>query len=285
MLHSNTDARSSRSHKPGKRALLRNLWALRSADQFEHVKPTHEGLRFGAVTNRGVQPQADVYLPAAQSKGIPSVMLIHGGGFLLGSRSMKPMRYLTSHLLAQGYAVCSIDYRLIFRGGRLEEAQQDARDAWRWWCKKSEEWSLDPEKRSILGLSAGATLAYLTAVAPGQSSPQRLVCGFGLYNFASMNGSMGRLLPRLLTRSPDEHIWQSYSPLNAPHPDCPTLLLHGDADQITAKEQSLDLATRRRELGLKTNTRIYPHAPHGFFNYCNETSATAMEDILRFLEE
>jgi len=72
--------------------------------------------------------------------------------------------------------------------------------------------------------------------------------------------------------------------LRSPQPDCPTLLLHGDADQLTSVEQTHALAAHRHELGLDTHTRIYPQAPHGFFNYCGETTMDAMDEIVRFLK-
>jgi pectinesterase len=270
---------------PGKRAIIRNLWALITPDGFESPTPTHKRLVYRSTRRRGVKPLADVYLPKNSGEAMPSVFLVHGGAFLLGSRSMKPMRFLAGQLQDAGFAVCSIDYRLIFRGGRLEEARKDVSDALLWWRGQADTWGLDLENQSILGLSAGATLAFLVAGDPALPTPKGLVCGFGLYDFECLDGKLGRLLPQLLTRSRDEKEWRRISPLRSRQPDCPTLLLHGDADQLTHMDQAHALTALRQDLGLETDTLIYPQAPHGFFNYCDDTSFKATNDILRFLKE
>jgi acetyl esterase/lipase len=285
VIHTPEKQSADSRNTPGKRAILRNLWALITPDAFESPTPTHKRLVYRDTRQRGVKPLADVYLPKNSGEAIPSVFLVHGGAFLLGSRSMKPMRFLAGQLRDAGFAVCSIDYRLIFRGGRLEEARKDVSDGLLWWRDQADKWALDLENQSILGLSAGASLALLVAGDPALPTPQKLVCGFGLYDFETMGGKLGRMLPQLLTRSKEEGDWRRLSPLRSPQPDCPTLLLHGDADQVTTVEQTHALAAHRHELGLDTRTRIYPQAPHGFFSYSGETTIDAMDEIVRFLKQ
>jgi acetyl esterase/lipase len=268
---------------PGKRALIRNLWSLVSADGFESPAPTHKGMRYRAEANKGIQPLVDVYLPEHATGPLPSVVLVHGGGFLLGSRNMKPMRFLAGQLLGAGFAVCSVDYRLIFRGGRLTESRRDVADALEWWLAQAERWALDTEQVSMVGLSAGATLSLFTAGEPTLPTPKRVVCVFGLYNYEYMNGSMGRWLPQLLTGSKEQNAWREHSVMRAPQPQCETMLLHGDADQVVPVAQTHELAAHRKRLGLKTRTHIYPNAPHGFFNYRTDTAKSAVADILSFL--
>jgi acetyl esterase/lipase len=244
-------------------AVLSSLRSLRGAPAIAEVQPTHGAVRYRAGARRGVAPLADIYVPARASGA--SVVLVHGGGFVIGSRRMKPMRYLASRLCSAGIAVCAIDYRMIFRGGRLDEAIDDVRDAFEFWSGTALQLDLDARAISLVGLSAGATLALLAAA---QIEPPRLlgvVSCFGLYEVDHLHGPAA-LLPRLLFGTADRTAWIERSPHFAPQPAAPTLLLHGDDDGLVPVAQARRFAARRASLGLPTRLVIYPGVPHGFFN-------------------
>src|SRR5688500_2647916 len=135
---------------------------------------------------------------------------------------MLPMRFLAPRLAAAGIAVCSVDYRLIFRGGRLTEAVDDVRAALAYWRTRATQLGLDGDV-SLIGLSAGATLSLRVAA---QDDVARIACCFGLYEVDHMRG-ISSVLPRLLFRTGDRDAWQL-----AAHPPAPTLLIHGDADRL-----------------------------------------------------
>ncbi|HIA01801.1 MAG TPA: alpha/beta hydrolase [Myxococcales bacterium] len=281
MIHDSTSADISQP-RPGTRALIQNLWSLVSPDGFESPRPTHSAMPYRSAHKRGIKPLADVYLPTADQAHSASVVLVHGGGFFLGSRTMKPMRFLAGRLLDAGFSVCSIDYRLILRGGRLGECCEDVADAVLWWHQQCEDWALDPAEISLVGLSAGATLSLMTAADKQLPTPKRLVSVFGVYDYEYMRG-IGQWLPKLLLQDNEHSHWREHSVINGPQPTCPTLLLHGDADALVPVAQAHNLATTRKQLGLPTAMRIYPNAPHGFFNYRTDTADTAARDIVSFL--
>lgn len=193
---------------------------------------------------------ADIYLPPTDAK--TSVVLVHGGGFVIGSRRMKPMRFLAARLAASGIAVCSVDYRLIFRGGRLAEAVDDVRAALAFWRTRATQLGLTGNI-SMIGLSAGATLSLLVAA---RDPVARLACCFGLYEITHLPS----LYPRLLFRTRDRDAWRFDA-----HPIAPTLLLHGDADRLVPIAQARRLAAQREALGLPTRLVVYEGARHGFF--------------------
>jgi len=244
-------------------AVLSSLRSLRGEPTIASVQPA-ETIRYRRDAPRGaIAPLADVYVPA-QPTGA-SVVLVHGGGFVIGSRRMKPMRYLTARFVAAGIAVCAIDYRMIFRGGRLDEATTDVCDAFELWSTKVPQLGLDPRAISLAGLSAGATLSYLAAA---RIAPERLAgiaCCFGLYEIDHLRGPAA-LLPRLLFGTRDRDAWTNRSPRFAAQPAVPTLLLHGGDDGLVPAEQARRLAAHRESLGLATRLVIYEGVPHGFFN-------------------
>lgn len=191
--------------------------------------------RYRADRRRGIPPLADIYTPAAPRTNI---LLVHGGGLVVGSRRMRPIRILAERFVREGARVCSIDYRMVFRGGRLDEAVEDVRAALAFWTAR-----VGPTQ--VVGLSMGATLAMLA----GDTGVERLACCFGLYEV----DHLPRLYRHLLR-------WRFDS-----HPPIPTLLLHGDADRLVPVAQAHRLAAERTARALPTELVVVPGAPHGFF--------------------
>jgi acetyl esterase len=258
-------------------ALLSSLRSLRGEPGARIVPPTHAALRYrDEPLRRGtIAPLADIYVP--QRSAGASVVLVHGGGFVIGSRRMKPMRYLTAQLHAAGIAVCAIDYRMIFRGGRIDEAIRDVRDAFEFWSSRTETLGLDPRRVSLVGLSAGATLALLAAARIQDGRLASIAACFGLYDAEHLRGP-GELLPRLLFRTRDRTAWRL--PLSAPQTAAQTLLLHGTDDGLVPVEQARRLAAHRESLGLPTKLVVYDGAPHGFFNVPVAAAAAGTREII-----
>ena len=276
----NAGATSARPHKRslGLKAIGTALWSLSTPDEFTSLKPTHEGQLYRQDNQKGIAPRADIYLP--EVKNAPSVVLVHGGGFVIGSRQMKPVRFLASEFCRAGYAVCAIDYRLIFRGGDLAKALEDVLAALVWWEKQAQSYKLDTNRIHLCGISAGATLSCLAAAKSQASFLQSLVCFFGLYDFSALRGPLAKLFERTLVENAD---WTKHAPMQQELAPIPTLLLHGDADTLVHDEQAQALAARRQSQNLQTELKIYKDQPHGFMNHVTPVSKEALQDVLGFL--
>ncbi len=273
--------------RPGRpQGLATLLWRLSTASAFEPMAPTHVGEPYrDSPAGGGVAPLADVYLPTVttESAAVPSVVIVHGGGFLIGSRRMKPVLFLATRLAEAGFVVATFDYRLIFRGGRLDESLEDVAAMLAWWRGScASRFALDVERISLLGLSAGATLTSLHAsVDPGL---HRVVSCFGLQDFSWMGGPGARLVRRLLLRSGDPAAWKARSPVERCMTETPVMLLHGEADGFVDPEHSRRLAAAREARGLPTRLALYEGAPHGFFMESDQPAALqATDDIITFL--
>jgi acetyl esterase/lipase len=262
-------------------ALLSSLRSLRGSPSTPIVAPTHADVRYrnSAHARTSIAPLADLYVPIAPSGA--SVVLVHGGAFVLGSRRMKPMRYLTAKLVEAGIAVCAIDYRLIFRGGRLDEATTDVIDAFAFWSSRASRHGLDPSRISLVGLSAGATLSLLAAARI--DSVRGVACAFGLYDAAHLRGT-AELLPLLLLRTRDRGVWNARLPRHASQTPAPALLLHGTRDELVPVAQAQELTAHRRSLGLPTKLVIYDGAPHGFFNLPVPEAAAGAREIIEHVQ-
>lgn len=253
---------------PGVGAVWRALRSVQSPPEFAPEPWTEQ---------RQVRPglMADRYLPARPNG--QTVVIVHGGAFVIGDRRMKPARFFASELSRRGFQCVSLDYRLIFRGGRLDEALEDVEGGLRLGHALA-----DGGRVTVLGLSAGATLSILAA-ARAHPAVSQVVGAYGLWDFTTLTGGLARPLPRLLCRTGDRAEWARRSPLNNLGPQR-TLLLHGTADALVPYAQAEALLAARRAAGLETELVTLPDAPHGFFNHVDAYTTVGLDAVLRFLD-
>jgi hypothetical protein len=131
---------------------------------------------------------ADVYLPV-KTQTRPLVIYIHGGGFMFGSRSQlkAPLR---DKLIAAGYTVVSIDYRLA-PATRLDEILEDVKDACIWVRQKGPElFNIDSQRIAVMGGSAGGMLAMAAGYIV-HPHPQALVDVSGVSDLESLKKMNG----------------------------------------------------------------------------------------------
>ncbi len=102
----------------------------------------------------------DIHYPTAKSDAPhPVIFWTHGGGWRQGSKANYK---LVDWLLAEGYAIVSINYRLT-DVAPYPAQWEDCHDALNWIIENGTEHRLDPTHIVTAGLSAGAHLASLTA--------------------------------------------------------------------------------------------------------------------------
>ena len=106
--------------------------------------------------------KADVYLPKTEgAEKYPSVLLIHGGGWLTGSKENE--RVMAQHLANNGYVAVTAAYRLGTEA-KYPAAVEDLKDALKWMQKNSDKYHINSDEIAVLGASAGAQLATLLGV-------------------------------------------------------------------------------------------------------------------------
>lgn len=109
----------------------------------------------------GLSLKADIYYPLDKSKKYPGIAMVHGGGWVSGSKENE--RYMAMELASKGYIAMAVGYRLAdvakYPGGI-----EDVKTAIKWFKKKRKKYSLDQNKVAVLGESAGAQMATLVGV-------------------------------------------------------------------------------------------------------------------------
>ena len=104
--------------------------------------------------------KADVY-QAVPGGRKPTVMWIHGGALIMGSRKWLDA-HLSAELFQRGFVVVSIDYRLAPET-KLPGIIEDVQDAWRWVRQHGpERFGIDPDRIATAGGSAGGYLTLMT---------------------------------------------------------------------------------------------------------------------------
>ncbi len=183
--------------------------------------PTVRGAPYGYPSPACV---LDLYLPASRPDGDPPplIIAIHGGAFLMGDRSRDLAA--VPELLALGWAVASIDYRL--SGEALfPAAVQDCKAAVRWLRRHAGEHGYDPGRFAAWGRSAGGHLAAMLGttastrsrfdeVEPGihgvsadevSSEVQAVVNWYGPSDFGLMDAQTAELAPVGCPDEPQVH--------------------------------------------------------------------------------
>jgi acetyl esterase/lipase len=143
------------------------------------------------------QAESETLFDGAQGRPTPVIMILHGGGWIAGSKanvSRSPRFPNLRAILAQGISVVAIDYRLIGKHTEgvtppVKAPLHDAARALQFVRSKAREWNINKERIGSYGNSAGGCsslwLAYHNDIAdPKSENPvaresTRLWCAAG----------------------------------------------------------------------------------------------------------
>ena len=206
-------------------------------------------------------------------------VFVHGGGWEGGDKNMHPTAPLFPILLARGYVVASIDYRLAPKY-KFPAQIEDAKCAVRFLRAHALKYRLDPARIGVWGESAGGHLAALLGLTgPGAgfegdggwtnvtSRVQAVVDFYGPVDLAAaaragdphigpaVFGVTNADDPLLLRASP-----VAYVSSNAP----PFLIVHGDRDTAVRVDQSHSLQEKLTAAGATSTLLVVTNADHGF---------------------
>ena len=98
----------------------------------------------------------DVYYPEGTRSPLPTIVSIHGGGYVYGSKEIY--RRYGMDLARRGFAFVNFNYRLAPKW-RFPAPLENTNAVMEWLCRYAKQYYLDPERVIIVGDSAGAQLA------------------------------------------------------------------------------------------------------------------------------
>ncbi len=198
----------------------------------------------------------DLWVPEG-ARAAPLVLFVHGGGWSRGSKRNAVGRALPGHMLAQGYAFASIDYRLV-PAASVEQQAGDVAAALAHLLQRAEALGIDPTRVVLTGHSAGAHLAalvgtderYLKAAGLSFADLRGVMPNDGAaYDIAAQLTDAGPMLKKTYTRAfgtdPARHAALSPT-MHAAAPNAPAfLLLHVQRPDGVAQNRTLAEALKR----------------------------------------
>ena len=233
----------------------------------------------------GQRLYADIYLPDRQvhPSPWPTVFMMHGGGFVRGSRSDG--RNWDRWFAQRGYAVFDVDYRLA-PPIAWNLAAPDVACAMAWVQSHAERLHIVPDRSLIVGQSAGASLALQVAYGLGDRTFASSCGGsvhqpdavFALYpaedfgllwtadqrvgpldtrdvDITYIGGPPAQFPDRYLAVSPLAHVRAGLPP---------TLIAYGEEDHLIPISAHRQMAEKLTKAGVPNVLLVVPYSDHAY---------------------
>jgi acetyl esterase/lipase len=239
------------------------------------------------LTANNWEAKLDVYVPRAAGPHA-TVLQIHGGGWVGGSRESTMLRALP--FLELGMAVVNISYRL----GRVSQAPAAVEDclcALRWIIRNAKEYSFDVNRIVTTGYSAGGHLALTTGMIPASAGLDRqcpgteplkvaaIVNWYGITDVADLleGANMRAYAVEWLGSRPDRvEVARRLSPLTYVRRELPPILtIHGDADPTVPYTHATRLHAALQQAGATSELVTIANGRHGNFPLADQLKAVA----------
>lgn len=234
-----------------------------------------------ALTYRRVgdrEQKLDLFVPEKATAPRPGLLLVHGGGWHSGDRSL--LAPLAQALAARGYVTATASYRLSDEAS-FPAPVEDLLAALSWLRSNADDLGLDPARLAIGGSSAGGQLASLAGLWAGDpthdpaGAPVAAIANIdGLWDFTTPLAlqfendparpvtSASRFLGGRFEKIPDT--WRRASPINYLEAGSPSLLaISGENPRFTAGIDTVE--AQARILSMPFRRHHYAGAPHSFW--------------------
>jgi len=227
----------------------------------------------------GVSLKLNLYRPMQIAK-YPAIITLYGGAWLRGNPDYN--EEFSRYMAALGYCVVAIDYRHAPKY-RFPAQLEDVQAALSYIKTHADNWEIDLNRIALMGRSAGAHLAMLTAydssVLPIRAvvnyyGPNDLIRGYNDPPFPDAI-DVRAVLRAFLGGTPDElnELYRRASPINYVKPNLPpSLLVYAGRDHIVQAKFGRSLYERLRATGNRAILLEIPWAEHAFDTVFNGPS-------------
>ena len=230
------------------------------------------------VTANNFEAKLDVYVPRSIPGPHPTVMFIHGGGWINGSKEGSVLSLLP--YLEMGFAVVNVEYRL----GRVSlapAAVEDCRCALRWVIQHAKEHNFDTTKIVVTGSSAGGHLAMTTGMltpaagldrqcpGPDDLKVAAIVNWYGITDVVDLLDGPNQktyAVAWLASLPNREEVARRISPMQYVRKDLPPIItIHGDADPTVPYAHATKMLAALQKAGVAAMLHTVPKGGHGGF--------------------
>lgn len=263
-------------------------WAETVANHYS-ISPD---VTYGTFNN--IPVHLDVWKNTEAKTPAPTLMYIHGGGWVIGDKTGADTLILP--YLQLGWNVVNVEYRMA--GASLAPAAvQDARCALRWIERNASTYNIDTTRIVASGHSAGGHLALMMGMLPEDTDLDSACPGSEPMKIAAVVNWYGITDVKDILDGPDKQTYAAMwigvqpfkdelathlSPLTYIRPDLPPIItIHGDHDPTVAYSQAVRLRDALTKAGDKNELVTIPHGVHGSFS--DDATLDAYTHIWDFL--
>lgn len=232
---------------------------------------TQEKATDGKIFSYGSAPLHTLAFWSPRQKGAapaPLILFVHGGGWSRGDKDNATGQTKVTHFTGKGYALASINYRLVPQA-TVEQQASDVAASLAWTIAHARELGIDPQRIVLMGHSAGAHLValvgtdprYLTAAGLRADTPAGIIPLDGAaYEVPHQMANGPRIMQSTYRQAfgTDPARQRSLSPtLQAASPNAPAfLILHVQRED--GIEQARALADALRKAGTAVQINDFP---------------------------
>lgn len=203
---------------------------------------------YGSANNTPLK--LDIWYPRDNPNPTPTVVYIHGGGWIFGSKEGAVYQLLP--YLERGWRVVNVEYRMA--GNSLAPGSvEDTRCALRWIYRNAAQWKFDTSKIILTGHSAGGHLSLITGMLPDGTAldnrcyadakygdvPMKVAAIVNWYGISDVNDlikgpNVKNYAVMWMGSLPNaEEVAKSVSPLTYVRPGLPPIItIHGNKDDV-----------------------------------------------------
>ena len=242
----------------------------------------------------------DAYVRKGTGGPTPTVIHIHGGGWVAGRKETAILGLLP--YFEMGFSVVNVEYRLA-QVSLAPAAVEDCRLALRWVFKNAKEYGFDTTRIVVTGGSAGGHLSLMTGMLTPEAgfdaptgweqrmaAPPRvaaLINWYGITDVADLLSGPNRqeyAVSWLGSQSDRAGIAERVSPLSYIKKDLPPILtIHGTEDKLVPYDHAVRLHKGLDGVGVPNRLITIPEGGHGGFN--REQNREIYGEIRAFLTE
>lgn len=247
-------------------------------------------------TQGGQALKLDIWKPRDRKQAAPTLIYIHGGGWLFGDRAGAAPLFLP--FIEMGWNVVNVDYRMS-PTALAPAAVEDCRCALRWVMRNAKEYGIDTERLVLTGHSAGGHLALTTALLQPSDGMDRLCPGTEPLKVAAVVNWYGPTDVADLIEGPNSRDWaiswvggqadrmqvaKQVSPLTYVRSGLPPIItVHGEQDDVVPYSHGVRLHEALEKARVPNQFVTIKGGGHGMFTA--EEVSSAYRTIREFLKK
>lgn len=242
------------------------------------------------------ESKLDVYQARGATKPSPTLIWIHGGNWVGGSKEASAFTLLP--FMDLGWNIVNIDYRLVSTAA-APAAVEDCRCALRWVYQHAKDYNIDTSRLVVSGNSAGGHLALLVGTTTPEAGfdvkcpgpePLKVAAIVNWYGFPDLSDLLQgeNMRPAVVTwigNGPDRAtLAKRVSPVTYIRAGVPPVFtIHGDADPTSPYAHAVHLHDLLTKAGVPNQLLTIPGGKHGGFS--DEETAKIYSALQEFLKK